>query len=70
MLTKLKPNYPKLKGMDSFNGRLFHSARWEDDFDYTGKKVAVIGSGCTAIQGIDAFPVMSHKLLGYPSNSF
>jgi len=45
-----KPNFPKLKGMDSFKGRLFHSARWEDDFDYTGKKVAVIGSGCTAVQ--------------------
>ena len=56
--------------MDSFKGRLFHSARWEDDFDYTGKKVAVIGSGCTAIQGIAAFPVMTHKLLGHPSNSF
>ena len=55
MVIKYKPNYPKLKGMDSFKGRLFHSARWEDDFDYTGKKVAVIGSGCTAIQGIGAF---------------
>ena len=40
--------------MDLFKGRLFHSARWEDDYDYTGKKVAVIGSGCTAIQGISA----------------
>ena len=55
MANSYKPNYPKLKGMDSFKGRLFHSARWEHDYDYTGKKVAVIGSGCTAVQGIGDF---------------
>lgn len=45
-----KPNVPKFKDMDKFKGRMFHSARWEQDYDYTGKKVAVIGAGATAIQ--------------------
>lgn len=45
-----KPNYPKIPGIDKFKGRCFHSARWEHDFDYNGKNVAVIGAGATAVQ--------------------
>ena len=29
-----KPNVPKFKDMDKFKGRMFHSARWEQDYDY------------------------------------
>jgi len=47
-----KPNIPKVKNMDKFKGRYFHTAQWEHDFDYANKRVAVIGSGCTAIQVI------------------
>jgi len=45
-----KPKIPKINGMDKFKGRMFHAAQWQHDFDYTGKKAAVVGSGCSAIQ--------------------
>ena len=45
-----KPNVPKFKGIENFKGRWFHSARWEQDFDWRGKKIGVIGAGATAIQ--------------------
>ena len=45
-----KPNIPKFKNMDKFKGRMFHSAQWQHNFDYSGKKCAVIGSGCSGIQ--------------------
>ena len=41
---------PKLPGLDSFTGEMFHSARWNHDYDLTGKRVAVIGTGASAIQ--------------------
>jgi len=45
-----KPNIPKIKGMEKFKGRMMHTAQWEHDYNYANKKIAVIGSGCSAIQ--------------------
>jgi cyclohexanone monooxygenase len=36
--------------MDTFNGPLFHSARWPEGLDYAGKRVAIIGAGATTVQ--------------------
>jgi cation diffusion facilitator CzcD-associated flavoprotein CzcO len=44
------PKMPDIEGIDSFAGQVFHSARWNHDFDLTGKRVAVIGTGASAIQ--------------------
>jgi cation diffusion facilitator CzcD-associated flavoprotein CzcO len=44
------PVIPHLPGLESFQGRAFHSSRWEHDFDLTGTRVAVIGTGASAIQ--------------------
>jgi cyclohexanone monooxygenase len=44
------PAYPKVKGVDTFQGAKFHSAHWNHDFDFNGKRVAVIGTGASAIQ--------------------
>ena len=44
------PNIPKIKGAESFAGPRFHSAQWDHDVDLTGKRVAVIGTGASAIQ--------------------
>ena len=41
-----RPAMPDIEGLESFAGPLFHSARWRSDVDLTGRKVAVIGSGC------------------------
>jgi len=44
------PAYPAIKGIDSFQGRSFHSSRWDETFDLDGKTVGVIGTGASAIQ--------------------
>jgi cation diffusion facilitator CzcD-associated flavoprotein CzcO len=44
------PSIPELDGLDRFAGPAFHSAQWNHDFDLTGKKVAVVGTGASAIQ--------------------
>jgi len=45
-----QPAIPDIAGMDRFRGRMFHSANWDHGYDLTGKRVAVIGTGASAIQ--------------------
>jgi 4-hydroxyacetophenone monooxygenase len=47
-----RPSFPDIVGIDSFEGPSFHSARWDDDVEFEGKRVAVIGSGASAVQFI------------------
>ncbi|GAA4080526.1 NAD(P)/FAD-dependent oxidoreductase [Actinomadura miaoliensis] len=44
------PKYPDLPGIENFRGTAFHSAEWDHSYDLTGKRVAVIGTGASAIQ--------------------
>lgn len=44
------PAIPALPGLETFAGEMFHSARWNHDRDLTGRRVAVIGTGASAIQ--------------------
>ena len=46
----LKPNLPDIEGINDFAGRVFHSTAWDHDYDYAGKRVAVIGTGSTGAQ--------------------
>ncbi|MCA9647336.1 MAG: NAD(P)/FAD-dependent oxidoreductase [Polyangiaceae bacterium] len=48
------PRFPDIPGAESFAGKLFHTARWDHDFDLKGKRVAVIGTGASAIQVVPA----------------
>jgi 4-hydroxyacetophenone monooxygenase len=48
------PVTPRLPGLDSFQGPAFHTARWPQDLDVTGKKVAVVGNGASAMQVVPA----------------
>jgi cation diffusion facilitator CzcD-associated flavoprotein CzcO len=45
-----RPSIPNLPGLDDFEGRIFHSAEWDHDYDLTGKRVAVVGNGASAVQ--------------------
>jgi cation diffusion facilitator CzcD-associated flavoprotein CzcO len=45
-----EPSVPNIKGIERFKGRVFHSARWDHDHDLAGERVAVIGTGASAIQ--------------------
>jgi cation diffusion facilitator CzcD-associated flavoprotein CzcO len=44
------PSLPEIDGLDEFGGTVFHSARWNHDHDLRGKRVAVVGTGASAIQ--------------------
>lgn len=44
------PADPTFPGLEGFRGKVFHSARWDHDYDLRGKRVAVIGTGASAIQ--------------------
>ncbi|MFC4053383.1 flavin-containing monooxygenase [Actinomadura syzygii] len=44
------PSYPDLPGTERFRGAAFHSAEWDHSYDMTGKRVAVVGTGASAIQ--------------------
>jgi cation diffusion facilitator CzcD-associated flavoprotein CzcO len=44
------PQIPQLPGIDDFEGETWHSARWNHDYDLRGKRVAVVGTGASAVQ--------------------
>ena len=44
------PKMPDIDGIETFQGEVFHSARWNHDVDLTGKRVAIIGTGASSIQ--------------------
>ncbi len=46
----IDPKPVELEGLDSFQGKVIHSARWDHDFDLTGKRVAIVGTGASAVQ--------------------
>lgn len=48
------PMIPQIKGMEGFTGRVVHTCQWPDDLDLTGKRVAVVGNGASAMQVVPA----------------
>ena len=45
-----EPKLPDIPGVERFAGKTFHSSQWDHDYDLSGKRVAVIGTGASAIQ--------------------
>jgi cation diffusion facilitator CzcD-associated flavoprotein CzcO len=45
-----RPAFPDIAGRDDFSGPSWHSARWDHDVDLSGRRVAVVGTGASAIQ--------------------
>lgn len=45
------PSWPSIDGLDDFAGRVMHSARWDWSYDFTGKRVAIIGNGVSPRPG-------------------
>ena len=54
---------PDIPGLDSFTGEIFHSAQWNHDYDLTGKRVAVVGTGASAIQIVPTIQPLVSKLV-------
>ena len=48
------PSYPDIAGIETFAGKMIHTARWDHDYDLSGKRVGVIGTGASAVQVVPA----------------
>jgi cation diffusion facilitator CzcD-associated flavoprotein CzcO len=48
------PHVPRIKGAETFRGPMFHSGHWDHSVAYEGKRVGVIGSGCSGAQIVPA----------------
>lgn len=57
------PVIPDIPGLDGFPGQVFHSSRWNHDHDLAGERVAVIGTGASAIQIIPAIQPLVQRLV-------
>ncbi|KAF4463141.1 cyclohexanone monooxygenase [Fusarium albosuccineum] len=57
--------YPNIPGLSDFKGKLMHSSAWDDDYDLTGKTVAVIGGGSSAVQVIPSIQPIVGKLIPF-----
>jgi cation diffusion facilitator CzcD-associated flavoprotein CzcO len=59
-----RPSIPAFDGMQDFNGPVFHSARWRHDVDLSGLRVAVVGTGASAVQFVPQIaPKVGHLTL-------
>lgn len=56
------PEIPPLRGVERFRGARFHSARWDPTYDLRGKRVAVIGTGASAVQFVPHVQPLVAKL--------
>ncbi len=56
------PTFPQIPGLERFRGALFHSARWDHTHDVAGERVAVIGTGASAIQIVPALQPRARSL--------
>jgi cation diffusion facilitator CzcD-associated flavoprotein CzcO len=55
------PSIPPIPGLETFDGPAFHTAQWRHEVALEGKRVAVVGTGCSAIQTVPAIqPIVEH----------
>jgi cation diffusion facilitator CzcD-associated flavoprotein CzcO len=57
-----QPRLPDIDGIDEFGGRVLHTAAWDDTADLTGQRVAVIGTGATAVQLVPEIAEVAREL--------
>jgi cation diffusion facilitator CzcD-associated flavoprotein CzcO len=57
-----EPNLPDIPGLAGFDGPVFHSSRWDHGVDLTGRRVAVVGSGASAVQFVPAIAPTVRRL--------
>ena len=58
-----EPAIPHLPGLERFEGKVMHSARWDHGYDLTGRRVAVIGTGASAVQFVPEIQPKVDKLV-------
>lgn len=57
-----EPSLPDVEGLDGFDGKVLHTARWDGDYDFAGKRVAVVGTGASAIQVVPQLQPLVERL--------
>lgn len=57
-----QPAHPRIPGIETFAGPSFHSARWDHDVPLTGRRVAVVGTGASAVQFVPVVAEQAAKL--------
>ena len=62
-----EPRDVKFEGMEDFQGEMFHTARWNHQYDYTGKRMAVIGNGCSGAQVVPTVSLKAASVKQYVS---
>jgi cation diffusion facilitator CzcD-associated flavoprotein CzcO len=60
-----QPKFPDIAGIDTFRGKVIHTTAWDGSYDLTGKRVAVIGTGATAVQLIPELAKLASELTVY-----
>ncbi|KIW25675.1 uncharacterized protein PV07_08836 [Cladophialophora immunda] len=60
-----KWKWPDIPGLSSFKGKLLHSARWDQEYNFEGKTVAVVGAGSSAIQIVPSLQPVVKKLVNF-----
>lgn len=54
-----RPKLPQIPGIEKFQGEAFHTAKWNHDYDISGKRVAIVGTGASSIQVV---PAIAHRV--------
>ncbi|NLN79774.1 MAG: NAD(P)/FAD-dependent oxidoreductase [Armatimonadetes bacterium] len=57
-----QPKLPEIPGLETFKGSIFHTAQWPGDIDLAGKRVALIGSGASAVQAARSIAATASSL--------
>ena len=57
-----QPITPNIKGLDTFKGKMMHTAQWDNDYDLTNKRVGVIGTGASAVQVVPSIAKIVSEL--------
>jgi cation diffusion facilitator CzcD-associated flavoprotein CzcO len=60
-----QPNMPDIPGITGFDGKVVHTTDWDDNYDFTGRRVGIIGTGATAVQLIPKLAEMAADLTVY-----
>lgn len=61
----VEPRVPDIEGLETFGGKVIQTQAWDEDFDPTGKRIAIIGTGATAVQVIPQLAKTAASLAVY-----
>ena len=64
-----EPRIPELPGLETFRGEITHTARWRDEVDFAGTRVAVIGTGASAVQLVPHLAAVTDELVVFQRNA-